>query len=222
MNIPFQGHPFPKTPLPRSIPSHRHPFPWTSLPRAHTPVQYLGPTVAVPPQQRENSRLFPKTTQFLPVFISFPILVVCQQRAPVSRGHPGPVLGCPLPCSGLQKCHFLSGNEKINLNLYSTQMRDNQFVHSHIPWLLKHLWLLPNQPSQSWHSTIPWVGLGGVGMENLGSLFPLPLGAAGPGDRRGERVGRPAAAGPALGHQQWHLLGLERTEAALVRAAPAH
>lgn len=63
-------------------------------------------------------------------------------------------------------------------------------------------------------------GIGAVGMQNLGSL--LPLGVTGPCDGGGERAGRPAAAGPALSHQQWHLLGLERAEAALVRAPSAH
>lgn len=78
----------------------------------------------------------------------------------------------------------------------------------------------PTQLELALHHTMG--GIGGIGMENLGSLLPLPLGATGPGDIGGERAGRPAAAGPALSHQQWHLLGLERAEAALVRAASAH
>lgn len=54
--------------------------------------------------------------------------------------------------------------------------------------------------------------------EGVGADFvPMSLSPAGPSDNGGECAGHPAAAGAAIGHQQWHFLGLERAEPALVR-----
>lgn len=53
-------------------------------------------------------------------------------------------------------------------------------MKSCIPCLLEHLQLLPNQPSWSWLSTIPWVGLGGLGWRILAHFFPCPWVQQGP------------------------------------------
>lgn len=85
MVIPSQGHPFPPASLPVNIPSQGLPFPGASLPRCTHPCAAPGSQESCTSAAKgQFQALPPKKDPVSSLFISFPISIACQQRAPWS------------------------------------------------------------------------------------------------------------------------------------------